>query len=222
MSAAAKRKITEGEESEEKRQKKSAFRYEIRTKDCAFRYFANYLSKEESKELFDYLMENADWKEERPIVFGKVQKTDRKTAFYGDKGTSYRYSGVDHESLPWLDKLSELRDRIQRDLNQEFSYVLVQYYPDGKAKLGLHADNEWDIHPESIIAGLSLGAERKVTVKDLGATSANSTKKVLLQDGSLMTMEGMFQKKYKHGILEDKEITKPRISLTFRLVKKRD
>lgn len=183
------------------------------------RYWKNYMNKAQADELYRILHPDEgdiEWKPERPIVRGVEWDTRRQTAFYGNEGTSYKYSGKVHHSLPWTEDLERLRRELSDFLGQEFSYVLLNYYPDGKAKLGWHSDDERDIVPGSTIASLSLGAPRDFILRH---KTTKAAVKVQLAHGSLLTMGGDCQKDYEHTVPKRVNVSKPRINLTFRLVR---
>jgi alkylated DNA repair dioxygenase AlkB len=79
--------------------------------------------------------------------------------------------------------------------------------------MGYHSDDEKTLGKNPVIASLSLGAARKFVF------SHRKTKEkveILLDDGSLLLMEGETQHHWVHALPKSKKITTPRINLTFR------
>ena len=67
------------------------------------------------------------------------------------------------------------------------------------------------------ILSLSLGAARDFQWRLQGTTETLGT--VALGDGDVATMEGLFQKHYKHAVPACDSPCGPRINLTFRWIK---
>jgi alkylated DNA repair dioxygenase AlkB len=98
----------------------------------------------------------------------------------------------------------------------------MNLYEDGNHYIAPHSDDEplWGDNP--IIASLSFGETRKFILEEKFDKNSNSSSKqkksysFYLSNGSLLVMKGETQKYWKHSISKDKNITKPRINLTFR------
>ena len=73
----------------------------------------DFFTPAESDTLFSDLTANIVW-EQKPIVFmGKEVMQPRLTAWYGDEGKSYTYSGWTVDPLPWTPTLLALRARVE-------------------------------------------------------------------------------------------------------------
>jgi alkylated DNA repair dioxygenase AlkB len=79
--------------------------------------------------------------------------------------------------------------------------------------MGWHSDDEREIVPNSSIASLSIGAERKFSFKH---KATKETQSLLLQNGSLLEMAGSLQQNWWHALPKSKKVNGPRINLTFR------
>ena len=66
------------------------------------------------------------------------------------------------------------------------------------------------------IASISLGGARFFHLKH--KVDKDLKAKILLENGSLLSMGGQTQHKYKHQIPKSKTYTAPRINLTFRRI----
>jgi alkylated DNA repair dioxygenase AlkB len=184
------------------------------------RVFKEFVPSYEADAALKTLLEGMPWRQDAPVVYGVVRKMSREVCAFGDAGTSYAYSGTKNPATPWEEGpelLSELKGRIEEALDCKFNFCLAVHYPDGKAGLGWHADDEKDLVPGAMIASLSFGVRRPFYLRrnDDHYTVAD----IELGRGDLCTMEGNCQKRWKHHVPPRKKITKPRICLTFRLVK---
>ncbi|CAK0800721.1 unnamed protein product [Prorocentrum cordatum] len=99
----------------------------------------------------------------------------------------------------------------------------LNLYENGGHSVSWHADNERLFagkFQDCPIISLSLGHERRFELKALAPDEdgQKAFSKLLLRDGDLCTMEGLFQKYYEHRVpREDKEVG-PRINITWRWV----
>ena len=97
---------------------------------------------DEPTALRDALIEQTPWRQDRIKLFGKVHDQPRLTAWYGDPGTAYTYSGLTLEPLPWTPLLTSLRARVEALSQVTFNSVLLNYYRDNRDAMGMHADDE--------------------------------------------------------------------------------
>jgi alkylated DNA repair dioxygenase AlkB len=79
--------------------------------------------------------------------------------------------------------------------------------------MGWHSDDEKEIIPNSSIASLSIGAERKFAFKH---KTTKETVNLILENGSLLEMKGPIQQYWWHSLPKTKKVQAPRINLTFR------
>ena len=67
--------------------------------------FPSLFSEREANRLFGVLRRESLWRQESIKLYGKVNQLPRLTAWYGDPGTTYRYSGITVEPSPWMPAL---------------------------------------------------------------------------------------------------------------------
>ena len=116
-------------------------------------YAEHFFSKAWSDRMFAYLQENErqdwrtiDWRDvyggypraislyEHPLeagqheLYGKVIPLPRLTAWYGDPGAAYTYSGIKSEPNPWNDGLLHIKGRIEEMVGSAFNCVLLNWY----------------------------------------------------------------------------------------------
>ncbi len=168
---------------------------------------------------FADLWENLPW-ERRPDA-------PRRECWMNDYMMPYTYgtgSGVrTYESVKWNTTIREERDILKIKHGHWFGACFVNGYEDGRDALGWHSDDNPEIDATMPIAVISLGAEREIWFRPIGAKGEDSIEKLLLPSGSLLMMEPGMQQAWQHRIPKASfSPCPPRISLTYRgLMKKR-
>jgi alkylated DNA repair dioxygenase AlkB len=170
----------------------------------------------ESDRLFTILMEELAWQEEDIFIFGKWVKVPRLMCWYGDADAHYRYSGVEHEPLPWTAELQAIREKVERQCRQRFNSVLANLYRDGRDSMGCHADNEKELGVNPVIASLSFGDERLFRLHHKKRKKVSQD--IMLGHGDLLLMVGAMQHHWLHALPKTKQLKAPRINLTFRRI----
>ena len=153
------------------------------------------------------------WRQESIVLWGRRHLQPRLTAWYGDAGAGYRYSGIDLRPLPWTPLLAELRDLVARATGASFNSVLANRYRDHRDSVGLHSDDEPELGDAPTIASLSIGAQRVFAMKH---RSRGLGERIALPSGSLLVMAGGTQRHWKHGIHRQTRSCGERVNLTFR------
>lgn len=179
-------------------------------------YFqTDFLSREESIELYQYLIATMPWENQQITLFGKTFPSPRLEAFFATDGKSYGYSGNQLITNAFTPELFAIKERVENVANTEFNAVLVNYYRDGNDSNGWHADNEKELGNNPIIASVSLGETRRF---DLKHNLLDLKKQFYLTAGSLLIMAGETQHFWKHQLPKSKKVTSGRINLTFRKI----
>ena len=176
-------------------------------------YYEKIVNDEEIKGLYDALLNNIHWENERVIMFGKEIVTKRKVAFFSDPSISYRYASKTKIGLPWTSTLLTIKNIVESITKESYNACLLNLYHNGEESMGWHSDNEKEIIANSSIASLSLGANRKFSFKH---KVSKETVSIELEDGSLLEMKGSVQAHWWHALLKSKKVTAARINLTFR------
>ena len=167
----------------------------------------------QADELFIKLYEKIAWQQERLFIYGRWIDVPRLMAWYGDPGALYRYSGVDHQPLPWNDLLNSLRVRMEDVCEQTFNSVLANLYRDGGDSMGCHADDEKELGLNPVIASLSFGDSRLLRFKH---RKTGYKVDLELAHGDLLIMAGEIQSHWQHQLPKTRKVKQPRINLTFR------
>ena len=169
----------------------------------------------EADQLFVTLQTGLDWQEESIFIFGRWVKVPRLMCWYGDADAYYRYSGVNHQPLPWNAALQSVRAQVERQCRCTFNSVLANLYRDGLDSMGCHADDEKELGLNPVIASLSLGDER---LFKLHHKKRKETVDIVLGHGDLLVMAGALQHHWLHSVPKTKKLKTPRINLTFRSI----
>ena len=175
-----------------------------------------FYSPEVAGGLFDVLMREVDWR--RPVIrcFGREHRVPRCTAYFGDAGAVYRYSGLTHEPLDWLDCLLPVREAVEQCAGGKFNSLLCNRYLSGQDGMGWHSDDEPALGDAPLIAILSLGAARRLLVREKRAGA--SAEGVVLESGDLLVMKPGMQAKWQHALPKTKRVVGARVSLTWRQI----
>ena len=188
----------------------------IPLKDASLEYYPAFLEKSYSDELLDKLLHHVTWRQDKIQLFGKKILQPRLTAYFGEPGNSYTYSGLKMEPEEFPQELLELKERCERQIDSFFNVCLANLYRDGKDSMGWHSDDEKELGSKPIIASVSLGAERIFHFKH--KTDLTAKHKIRLQHGSLLVMKGTTQELWKHQLPKTARKVGPRINLTFRKI----
>jgi alkylated DNA repair dioxygenase AlkB len=184
-------------------------------KDGTVNYYGPIMSNDKANYYLAALLENIDWKNDEANIFGKLIKTKRKVAWYGDSSFNYTYSNTTKHALIWTTALLELKALVEEHTGETYNSCLLNLYHNGNEGMAWHSDGEKDLKKNGAIASLSFGAERKFAFKH------KETKEIvsrILQNGSLLVMKGETQKHWLHRLPPTKLISRPRVNLTFRTI----
>ncbi|HMV78085.1 MAG TPA: alpha-ketoglutarate-dependent dioxygenase AlkB [Leptospiraceae bacterium] len=177
-------------------------------------YCPGFFSTQDSGKFFKNLQTEIRWQENEITLFGKKIKEPRLTAFLGNEGIKYKYSGSLRSAEKWTDTLLEIKQKSENEFNSEFNCVLCNLYRNGQDSMGWHSDDEKELGADPIILSLSFGAERKFLLKEKEGRNRISLN---LKSGDALFMGRGIQRNWKHCIPKSIKSTE-RISLTFRAV----
>ena len=185
--------------------------------DAEVSHYPGFLRDGERQSIFDQLRDTTPWEQHVVRLFGRSHPAPRLSAWYGDPGTTYTYSGLQLSPQPWTPHLDRMRQRVSTLTSKPFNSALLNYYRDGSDGMGWHSDDEPELGRDPCIASLSLGSERRFLLRH--KTQSNlPTCEYLLGDGDLLIMDGKTQHHWKHQIPKTRRPVGPRINVTFRYV----
>jgi len=179
---------------------------------CLYR---NFLYDNQEEILYKELTDNIAWQQESIKFYGRKIPIPRLTAWYGDPNSSYTYSGILMNPLPWTKTLSLLKSQIEERIQHKFNSVLLNQYRNGSDSVAWHSDDEPELGESPVIASLSLGVSRKFELRSKVKSSPDKIE-LLLNSGDLLIMSGETQKNWQHQIPKMRRVKESRINLTFR------
>ncbi len=154
--------------------------------------------------LYEYLKTNVNW-DERMMA--------RKTASYG---VAYNYSQMSYPFQEMPDVLADICIRVKETIGFEPNNCLINYYLDGKSKMGFHSDQTDILEPNTGIVIVSLGETRVLRFKNIKDNEV--IKDFQLPSGSLIYMTQELQEEWQHAIPKS-DTENGRMSLTLRRIK---
>ena len=182
--------------------------------DADVAYFPGFFAGRDADRLLDELSEGVPWAQETLTLYGRKVLTPRLTAWHGDPGTAYTWSGITMEPHAWTPALAEVKGAVEPVCGVVFNSVLANLYRDGRDSVSWHADDEKELGREPVIASVSLGATRKFRMKHLRDREARA--EIELHHGSLLVMRGPTQRHWHHEVPKTAKPVGPRVNLTFR------
>jgi alkylated DNA repair dioxygenase AlkB len=185
--------------------------------DGEIQFIPRFLPKTRADAYFQWLLDAADWEQHEIRIGGRIVASPRLSAWYGDPGATYRYSGLFLEPRPWLPVIEELKVQVEKASGWLFNSVLLNLYRDGSDSMGWHSDDEPELGQRPVIASISLGATRRFRLRHKKQADLEPVV-VGLEHGSLLIMKGETQRFWKHQLPKTKRVSRPRINLTFRRI----
>jgi len=189
----------------------------IPLKDAEIVLYPRLLTAVRAAALFRQLLAEIDWRQEQTRIYGTLRQLPRLTAWYGDPGNSYAYSGIHLEPLPWTGTLAALRGRLEAVTGHRFNSVLLNLYRDGNDSVGWHSDNEPALGPNPVIGSLSFGATRRFMLQH--QREKNLRQSIDLSAGSCLLMSGATQRHWRHCLAKTRRRCGPRINLSYRQIR---
>lgn len=178
-------------------------------------YHGHIMTGEQAREYYDTLLNSIPWQNDEAVIYGKRIVTKRKVAWYGDANYAYTYSNTTKHALPWTKELLELKALAEKMSGIIFNSCLMNLYHDGSEGMAWHSDDEKSLGKDTVIASISLGAERKFMFKH---KKTGEKREIILQSGSLLVMKGATQTNWLHRLPPSVKIKHPRVNLTFRTI----
>lgn len=154
------------------------------------------------------------------ILFQELKEIDwdermfsRKTASFG---VAYNYSQISYPETKMPSNIKLITEKIFNTLGFEPNNCLINYYLDGKSKMGYHSDQIDILFENTGIAIVSLGATRILRFRNI--KNPEIIIDYSLPSGSLIYMTQDVQNKWHHAIPKG-DTEEGRMSLTFRKIK---
>ena len=173
-----------------------------------------WLNPSQADTLLQHLLHWDGWRQEQVCIFGRRLAQPRLSAFVGEPGLVYRYSGLRLQAMAWPVWLEPLRRSLRQHNGRPFNSCLLNFYRDGRDHLSWHADDEPELGTDPELAIYSLGASRALQFRPRGQSRLSH--RFQLTHNSLLHMLPGCQAHWQHRIAISRRTCTPRISLTFR------
>lgn len=164
-------------------------------------YIKNFI--QDPSNLYHKLLQSIEWDH---------RMHSRKTASFGQ---AYNYSQIHYSEQPFLDSLKPIVEMIYLKFGFRPNNCLVNYYVDGKSRMGWHSDQTDILHTNTGIVIISLGTDRVLKFRNI--KNSDLVTEYILSSGSLIYMDQTLQKNWQHAIPKS-NTTQGRLSLTFRSI----
>jgi alkylated DNA repair dioxygenase AlkB len=173
------------------------------------RYWPRFVDTQHAERWFTDLRDQVEWRQERRPMYDRVVDIPRLIAGYGLDGS---------RALPTA--LQEAAQAVGEGVGIAFTHVGMNFYRDGHDSVAPHNDKLHSIVPGYPIALLSLGATRRMDIREKEARGLKPKRRswrLDLEPGSLLVMSHESQKHFDHGIPKTTAEVGMRISLAFRV-----
>ena len=191
---------------------------DIPIQDGILRLYPHLFLPAERENCLTQLKEGVKWKQEKIKLYGRTIPIPRLTAWFGDVGKTYMYSGITVEPEPWTPTLLKIKSRIEEVSDVRFNSVLLNYYRNERDSVSWHSDDEPELGKDPIIGSVSFGEVRTFQLKHKTNKSLRFSRD--LPDGSYLEMAGSTQHHWLHQIPKRTRKIGPRINLTFRVIQR--
>jgi alkylated DNA repair dioxygenase AlkB len=179
-------------------------------------YHPEFLTTLESVSLFQYLLDNLAWTNDTARIYGQTIITKRKIVWYSDYNLNYNYSGANRVGDgQWDPEVYKIKQYLEAQTKQTYNSCLLNLYHNGQEGMSWHSDDQNHLIPNTPVAIISLGVSRYFKLR-LNSDRKHTIHKILLEQGSLITMSGQTQLYWQHEIPKMLSVKDIRISLTFR------
>jgi alkylated DNA repair dioxygenase AlkB len=179
-------------------------------------FYSGFFRHSDADRLLAELRDTTAWRQEAITLYGKKIDQPRLTAWYGDEGTSYVYSGLMNVPLPWTPAILEVKRAVEPPSGVVFNSVLLNRYRTGRDSVSWHADDEPEFGEKPVITSVSFGGTRTFQLKHKKRKDLKAS--IELTQGSVLIMRGDTQAKWLHQVPKTAKHVEERLNLTFRLV----
>ncbi len=184
--------------------------------DAKVIFYQKFFDSRKSDEIFQILLSEINWRQDRMKLYGKEIDLPRKTAWYGDRNKSYTFSGIHLNPEPWTSTLLQVKRHIEEIAEVEFNSVLLNLYRHGNDGISWHTDAEPELGENPVIGSVSFGGTRRFMFRHRQDQTLKT--EVELTHGSFLLMAGETQHFWQHQIPKTSRQVEPRINLTFRSI----
>jgi alkylated DNA repair dioxygenase AlkB len=178
--------------------------------------YNGFFNKIQSDRYYHALLSGIDWNQDQIKYYGKLHKLPRLTAWYGETGKPYTYSGIQMNPKHWTTELMEIKQKIESVAHVQFTSVLLNRYRIGSDSVSWHSDDEKELGTNPVIGSVTFGESRKFQLRH--KTLKKVQQDIVLTHGSFLLMRGTTQHHWQHQIPKTTKKIRDRINLTFRVI----
>lgn len=172
------------------------------------RYLPDVVDAARSARWFEAIGEAVDWHAQQRPMYDRIVDVPRLTGGFE----------LDDPALP--PALADAARTVCDALGVAFTHVGLNHYRDGRDSVAPHNDKLHGIVPGFPIALLSLGATRRMDIREKRPATPGAKRRgwrIDLDAGSLLVMSHASQLHFDHGIPKVSGSVGPRISCAFRV-----
>lgn len=179
----------------------------VRDAEGGIRYRPDFVPRGLAQAWFDGLLDALPWRSEQRPMYDRVVAVPRLLA-------ALPVADLAPGSLP-----AGILARVQASAPAPYNAIGFNLYRDGGDSVAMHGDKLHTLVPGQPIALLSLGAPRRMLVREQGRPGRPAPPAVALElaPGSLLVMSHAAQRTHLHGIPKTRRAVGPRISAVFRV-----
>lgn len=160
--------------------------------------------------------QNIAWQQDTVKMYGKEHLLPRISAWYGDTGKSYKYSGILLHPKPWTPALLWIKQHLQTISDQPYNSVLLNWYRSGQDYISWHTDAEKELGENPTIASINFGESRRFLLRR--NDDHNDKIEIILNHGDLLIMQGALQHHWQHSVPKQAKVSHGRLNMTFRSI----
>ncbi len=179
--------------------------------DAELNLYEHFFSRNESDLFYRTLLDETPWKQEPITIHGKTLATPRLTAWYGQRKQ-------DEITNPFTPTLDIIKQKVEQQSGVLFTSVLLNLYRTGQDSVSWHRDHEKEYGVNPVIGSVSFGETRTFRIRHKFRKDVEQLD-IPLHHGSFLLMAGPMQHFWEHQIPKTAKDIKPRINLTFRILK---
>jgi len=179
--------------------------------DAELTLYEHFFQRNESDVFYKTLLDETPWKQEPITIHGKTLPTPRLTAWYGKRRG-------DKPVLHFTTTLEFIKEKVEATAGVQFTSVLLNLYRSGQDSVAWHRDHEKEFGVNPIIGSVSFGETRPFDIRHKYRKDLEKIR-IPLNHGSFLLMAGPMQHFWEHQVPKTSKEIKPRINLTFRVVK---
>ncbi len=154
--------------------------------------------------LLSHLLDVVPWRQSQQRMYERLVDTPRLSCWYRED-----------DALPH-GALADVRDLLGGRYGVSFGSVGLNLYRDGRDSVAFHRDRELRRLDDTLIAIVTLGAQRPFRIRPLGGGASLDLSPA---SGDLLVMGGACQRQWEHGVPKVSGRVGPRISASYRWTK---